>query len=80
MDTIVPGAHASNIARSMGQPVVAVCTHTGRPLGTPDFVAALEKSTLRHLAPRYGGRPIKSSSDSSQPSLTLTWLDVRGAL
>jgi hypothetical protein len=46
------------------------CTHTGRPLGTPDFVAALENSTLRHLAPRKGGRPIQSSTDSSQPSLT----------
>jgi len=33
------------------------CTHTGRPLGTPEFVAALEKSTLRLLAPGKGGRP-----------------------
>ena len=46
------------------------CTHTGRPLGTPDFVAALEKSSLRLLAPQKGGRPKKSSSDPAQPSLT----------
>jgi putative transposase len=45
------------------------CTHTGRPLGTPDFVAALEKSTLRLLAPRKGGRPKKSSIDPKQSRL-----------
>jgi REP element-mobilizing transposase RayT len=43
------------------------CTHTGRPLGTPDFVAALEKSMLRLLAPQKGGRP-KKSSIASRPS------------
>src|ERR1017187_6547727 len=43
-------------------PAPRQCTHTGRPLGTPDFVAALENSTLRYLAPRKGGRPIQSSS------------------
>ena len=31
-------------------------TYTGRPLGTPEFVAALERSTLRRLAPRKAGR------------------------
>ncbi len=41
-------------------------THTGRPLGTTDFVAALEKSTLRRLASQKGGRPKKSWSDSRQ--------------
>jgi REP-associated tyrosine transposase len=45
------------------------CTHTGRPLGTPEFVAALEKSTLRLLAPRKGGRPKKSSADCRQHGL-----------
>jgi putative transposase len=29
-------------------------THTGRPLGSPDFVAALEELTARALAPRKG--------------------------
>lgn len=45
------------------------CTHTGRPLGTPEFVAALEKSTLRVLAPQKGGRPNKSATDSRQSDL-----------
>jgi putative transposase len=45
-------------------------THTGRPLGTPDFVAALEQSTLRLLAPQKGGRPAKKTlTDSRQPDL-----------
>ena len=33
------------------------CTHTGRPLGTSEFVARLEQTTSRPLAPRKGGRP-----------------------
>jgi putative transposase len=54
-----------------GEPDTAIAalrrsTHTGRPLGTPDFVAALEKSTLRLLAPRKGGRPARSARDSPQ--------------
>jgi len=44
-------------------------THTGRPLGTPAFVAALEKSTLRLLAPRTGGRPTKPAPHSRQSKL-----------
>jgi hypothetical protein len=47
------------------------CTHTGRPLGTSDFVAELEKSTLRLLAPRKGGRPKQPVSDSRQLGLTI---------
>src|SRR6266853_6938672 len=31
-------------------------THTGRPLGSAEFVASLEHSTLRSLAPRKAGR------------------------
>lgn len=46
------------------------CTHTGRPLGTPDFVAALEKSTFRLLAPRKGGRPKQPSADPKQQGLS----------
>jgi putative transposase len=42
------------------------CTYTGRPLGEPEFLTALEKSTLRQLAPRKGGRPKKSSRDAGQ--------------
>src|SRR5216683_5824220 len=35
------------------------CTHTGRPLGTAEFVCSLEHATLRRLAPQKGGRPGK---------------------
>jgi len=38
-------------------------THTGRPLGKPEFVAALEEQTMRPLAPRKGGRPAKVRDD-----------------
>jgi len=33
------------------------CTHKGRPLGTLEFVKALEKTMRRKLAPKKGGRP-----------------------
>ncbi len=42
------------------------CTHTGRPLGSSEFVARLEQATLRALAPCKGGRPKKPSPDSQQ--------------
>jgi len=42
------------------------CTHTGRPLGSSEFVAQLEQATMRPLAPRKGGRPKKPSADSRQ--------------
>lgn len=48
------------------------CTHTGRPLGTPEFIAAVEKSTLRPLVPRKGGRPKKPSADSRKNALAST--------
>jgi putative transposase len=41
-------------------------THTGRPLGSAEFVAALEHSTSRPLTPRKAGRPRKPSRDSKQ--------------
>jgi putative transposase len=44
-------------------------THTGRPLGSDDFVRALEQLTSRPLAPRKGGRPRKSPGDCRQPDL-----------
>ena len=44
-----------------------VSTHTGRPLGTPEFVAALEMLTLRPLAPRKGGTP-KEGGDRFGPA------------
>ena len=44
-------------------------THTGRPLGTEEFVHELEKATERALAPRKGGRPVKQVSDARQGEL-----------
>ena len=46
-------------------------THTGRPLGTAEFVAQLEQTTLRPLAPRKGGRPKRPATDSRQNELAL---------
>jgi len=46
------------------------CTHTGRPLGTAEFVAGLEASMRRPLAPRKRGRPKKGCPDPRQLSLT----------
>ena len=45
------------------------CTHTGRPLGTPEFIEGLEKSMQRQLAPQKGGRPQKSAPDKNQGML-----------
>jgi len=45
------------------------CTHTGRPLGSTEFVTRLEQATLRPLAPRKGGRPKKPAADSGQDGL-----------
>ena len=37
------------------------CTHTGRPLGSRDFVQLLEESTTRRLLPQKGGRPRRAA-------------------
>jgi len=44
-------------------------THTGRPLGTPEFLSALETLTSRPLARRKGGRPRKPVADRRRISL-----------
>jgi putative transposase len=44
-------------------------THTGRPLGTQEFVQALEDSMERRLAPQKGGRPAKPRPDLRQSDL-----------
>jgi len=41
-------------------------THTGRPLGTEEFVRDLEEATERTLAPQKGGRPPKAAEDDRQ--------------
>lgn len=45
------------------------CTHTGRPLGTTEFVKRLEETTRRQLAPGKGGRPAKPATDPNQEAL-----------
>jgi hypothetical protein len=45
------------------------CTHTGRPLGTAEFVQALEGSMKRRLAPQNGGRPAKMALEAKQSKL-----------
>ena len=44
-------------------------THTGRPLGSPEFITALEHATQRRLAPQKGGRPQKPLPDARQTAL-----------
>jgi putative transposase len=46
------------------------CTHTGRPLGSPEFIESLEKAMSRRLSPQKGGRPSKSKKDKDQASLS----------
>lgn len=60
-------------ARESSADIVALrqSTHTGRPLGTAEFVAQLEQATLRPLAPKKGGRPKKPATDSRQNDLAL---------
>ena len=41
-------------------------THTGRPLGTPEFVRTLEQTTLRRLVPEKGGRPGHAADHRAQ--------------
>jgi hypothetical protein len=41
-------------------------THTGRPLGAPDFVAALEKALGRCLTALKGGCPAEGARAASQ--------------
>ena len=45
-------------------------THTGRPLGAPEFVERLEATLGRWLAPRKGGRPRKEAVDERQEALS----------
>jgi putative transposase len=45
---------------------VRQCTHTGRPLGSEEFVQQLEEATSRVLAPCKGGRPAKLAEDARQ--------------
>jgi len=50
---------------------IRMSTHTGRPLGTTEFVHALERSTRRLLAPQKRGRRPRAIPDPSQGLLPL---------
>jgi hypothetical protein len=47
------------------------CTHTGRPLGSTEFVQALEGSTKQRLAPQKGRRPPKACLDARRANCRL---------
>jgi len=50
---------------------IRLSTHTGRPLGTAEFVRALERSTERPLTPQKRGRRPRVVADSRQIVLSL---------
>jgi hypothetical protein len=54
---------------SLGAFFRSLCTHTGRPLGTGEFVEKLERHTQRRLAAQKGGR--KPNSKTRQEEATL---------
>jgi len=56
------GSESENMA-------VRQSTHTGRPLGTEEFVHELEELTKRPLVPRKGGRPTNPDNDTRQSEL-----------
>lgn len=43
-------------------------THTGRPLGSAEFVHSLENTLHRSLTAQKGGRPRKPQPESAQPA------------
>jgi hypothetical protein len=47
-------------------------THTGRPLGTPEFIPRKEPDSGRPLVAQKGGRPRKAASDSRQSTLNFS--------
>ena len=50
---------------------IRLSTHTGRPLGTAEFVHELERSTQRPLAPQKRGRRPRAIADPRQSVLSL---------
>jgi hypothetical protein len=48
------------------------CTHTGRPLGSPEFVDSLERELQRPLKPRKRGRSPSPPVTEPQEALALT--------
>ena len=46
-------------------------THSGRPLGSADFIRKIERETGRCLTPGKGGRPRKAPEETAQECLPL---------
>ena len=44
-------------------------THTGRPIGSPQFMQSLEDATRRRLTPQKGGRPLLANDGLAQKDL-----------
>jgi hypothetical protein len=63
-DYLAAGATETEVA------AIRQSTHTGRPLGTSEFIAALEKVLGRQLAAQKGGRTQKPLEDARQTTLT----------
>jgi hypothetical protein len=45
------------------------CTHTGRPLGTREFIGSLEREMHGNLAAQKRGRPRKVAAEEKQCTL-----------
>jgi putative transposase len=61
--------YLAGVATETELTLIRQCTHTGRPLGTREFVQALENSMARRLAPQKGGRPAKPRPEARQTDL-----------
>jgi hypothetical protein len=57
---------------------IRASAHTGRPLGTPEFIQRLERDSGRALVAQKGGRPHKAASDSRQSTLNFNVPSVSG--
>jgi hypothetical protein len=69
-------------AGEMESKLVAIgqCTHTGRPLGTGEFVGGLEKMAQRRLAPQKRGHREKIVIDRAQSELSFDPLMIKIAV
>ena len=54
---------------SLGAFFRSLCTHTGRPQATGEFVEKLERHTRRRLAPQKGGRKPNSKTRPEEGTL-----------
>jgi putative transposase len=63
-ERLAAGESASDVA------TLRQYTHTGRPLGSAEFVADLEHATLRSLIPRKAGRPKNRAREARQDGFT----------